>query len=182
MHRLVEDDHGGAEGGQRDVQAAAGSCGLQLLGEVPQVGVGGVAQELEEVVVEAVGVRAVDDEVGDGQHLEQEAGPLALFGAVAQQALRVHHHHLADGVQGGPHAHRAGLLRGGRLEHLPACEEGVVEGVGLALASIAEDGHHFQQLAGVAAQALYEGRFIFYLGGRRRREEKEDVQAHSLQS
>lgn len=170
MHRLVEDDHGGAKGGQRDVQTAAGRRGLQLLGEVPQVGVGGVAQEFEEVVVEAVGVGAVDDEVGDGEHLEQEAGPLALLGAVAQQALRVHHHHVADGVEGGPHAHRARLLRGGRFEHLPAREEGVVEGVGLALASVAKDGHHLKQLAGVAAQTLYEGRFVFYLGGREKRD------------
>ena len=80
MDGLVEDDHRGADAGQRDVQAAAGDGGLQLLGEVLQVGVGGVAQELEQVVVETVGVRPVDDQVRHGQHLEEQPGALALVG------------------------------------------------------------------------------------------------------
>lgn len=162
----MKDDHSRAKGGQRDVQAAACRRGLQLLCEVPQVSVGGIPEELEKVVVKTVGVGAVDDEVGDSEHLEQQAGSLALFGTVPQQPLRVDHHDFADGVKGGPHAHRAGLLCGRRLEHLPAREEGVVQGVGFALARVAEDGHHLQQLLGVAAQALDEGCFIFYLEGR----------------
>lgn len=160
----MKDDHGRAKGGQRDVQAAACCRGLQLLGEVPQVSIRGIPKELEKVVVKTVGVGAVDDEVGDSEHLEQQTSSLALFGTVPQQPLCVDHDDFADGVEGGPHAHSAGLLRGRRLEHLPAHEESVVQGVGFALTRVAEDGHHFQQLLGVAAQALDEGCFIFYLG------------------
>ena len=163
MDGLVEDDHRGANAGQRDVQAAAGDGGLQLLGEVLQVGIGGVSQELEEVVVEAVGMRAVHDEVRDGEHLEQETGPLALLGAVPQQALCVDHHHLADGVERRPHAHRAGLLGGGGLEHLLPHEERVVQCVGFSLPGVAKDGHHFQQTIPLTAQFLHKRSFILYL-------------------
>lgn len=166
MDSFVKDDHGRPKGRQRDVQAAACRRGFQLLGEVPQVSIRGIPEELEKVVVKTVGVGAVDDEVRDSEHLEQQACSLALFGTVPQQPLCVDHHDFADGVKGGPHAHRAGFLRRRRLEHLPAHEESVVQGVGFALTRVAEDGHHFQQLLGVAAQALDEGCFIFYLGGR----------------
>ncbi|TNN31030.1 hypothetical protein EYF80_058817 [Liparis tanakae] len=73
-----DDDHGGAQGGQRDVEAAAAGGRLQLPGEMFQVGVRRVAEELEEVVVEAVGVRPVDHHVADGEHLEEQACPLTL--------------------------------------------------------------------------------------------------------
>ena len=76
----MEDDHGGAQRGEGHVQAAARRGGLQLPGEVLQVGVRGVAQELEQVVVETVGVRPVDDQVRHGQHLEEQPGALALVG------------------------------------------------------------------------------------------------------
>lgn len=75
----MEDDHRRAQGGQRDIQAATCRCGLQFLGEVSQVSIRGVPEELEEVIVKAVGVGAVNDEVGDREHLEQETGSLALF-------------------------------------------------------------------------------------------------------
>ena len=78
MNSLVEDDDSGAQGGQRDVQPTAGRGGLQLPGEVLQVGVRSVAKELEEVVMETVGVGTVDDQVGDGQDFEEQAGTLAL--------------------------------------------------------------------------------------------------------
>ena len=163
MDGLVEDDHRRADAGQGDVQPTSGYGGLELLGEVLQVRVRRVAQELEEVVVEAIGVRAVDDEVRDGEDLEQETGPLALLGAVAQQALRVDHDHFVNGVERRPHADRAGLLRGGGLEHLLAREERVVQRVGFALAGVAKDGHHFQQTVPLAAQFLHKRRFILYL-------------------
>lgn len=35
----MEDDHRRAQGGQWDVQATAGRCGLQFLGEVLQVSI-----------------------------------------------------------------------------------------------------------------------------------------------
>lgn len=159
----MEDDHRRAQGGQRHVQAAARRRGLQLLGEMLQVGVRGVAEELEEVVVETVGVGSIDDEVGHGEDLEQETGPLALFGAVPQQPLRVDDDHLVDGVERGPHAHRAGLLSGGSLEDFSPHEKGVVEGVRLAFSRVAEDGHDLQQLLRVAAQSLQERGFVFNL-------------------
>lgn len=69
MYGFMEDDHCRAQGGQRDIQAAAGRCGLQFLGEMLQVGVRGITEEFEEVVVQTVSVGAVNDEVGDGEHL-----------------------------------------------------------------------------------------------------------------
>lgn len=102
----MEDNHRRAQGGQWDIQAAAGRRSLQLLGEMPQVGIRGIPEELEEIIVETVSMGAVNDEVGDGEHLEQEAGSLALFGTVSEQTLRVDDHHFADGVKRRPHAHR----------------------------------------------------------------------------
>ena len=156
MDGLVEDDDGRAQSGEGDVQTEARGSGLQLLGEVLQVGLRGVSQETEEVVVETVGVGAVYDEVGDGQHLEQQAGALALVGAVALETLGVNHHHAVGGVESHPHPHGAGLLGGRRLEHLPALEEGVVECVGLALSDVPEDGHHFEKLVWMAVQPLHK--------------------------
>lgn len=117
--------------------------------------------------METVSVGAVNDEVGDGEHLEQETGPLALFGTVPEQPLRIDDHYFAGGVKRRPHTHRTGLLCGRSLEHLSACEERVVQGVRFALPCVAKDGHHLQQLVGVAAQALYKRGFIFYLQGNR---------------
>lgn len=152
----MEDDHRRAQGGQWDIQAAAGRRGLQLLGEMLQVGVRGVPEELEEVIVQAVGMGAVNDEVRDGEHLEQETGSLALFGAVPKQPLCIDDHHFVDGVERGPHAYRTRLLCGGSLEHFSPHEERVVQGVRFALSRVTEDGHHLQQLVGLTAQALYE--------------------------
>ena len=168
----MEDDHRRAQRGQRDIQATAGRRGLQLLGEMLQVSIRGIPEELEQVIVEAVGVGAVNDEVGDGEHLEQEAGSLALFGTVPEQPLCVDDHDVAVGVKRCPHAHGAGLLCGRSLEHLSAHEEGMVQGVRLALSCVAKDGHHLQQLVGLAAQALYERSIIFYLWGNKRLEAK----------
>lgn len=168
MDGFVEDDHRGAQSGQRDVQAAASRGGFQLLGEMLQVSVRRIPEELEEVVVESVGVGAVDDEVGDGEDLEQEAGPLALFGAVPEQPLRVDDHHFTEGVERRPHAYRAGLLSGRGFEYFSAHEEGVVQGVRFAFSRVAKDGHHLQQLVGVTAEALYKRRFLFYLPGETR--------------
>lgn len=152
VDRLVEDDHCGTQGWQRDVQAAASRRGLQLLGEVLQVSIWGVAEELEEIIVKTVSVGAVDDEVRDRKHFEQESSPLALFGAVSKQPFRVNDNHLVDGVKRCPHTHCAGLLCGRCLENFPAHEESVVQRVGFALSCVAKDGHDLQQLVRVATQ------------------------------
>lgn len=152
----MEDDHSRAQGGQWDIQATACRRGLQFLGEMLQVSIRCVPEELEEVIVETIGVGAVNDEVGDGEHLEQETGPLALFGTVPKQPLCVDDHDVTDGIKRRPHAHRAGLLCGRSLEHFSAHEERVIQGVRFALSCVAKDGHHLQQLVGVAAQSLYE--------------------------
>lgn len=156
MDRFVEDDHRRAQGGQWDIQATAGRCGLQLLGEMLQVSIRGVPEELEEVIVEAVSMGAVNNKVGDGENLEQETGSLALFGTVPEQPLRIDDHYFTGGVKRRPHTHRAGLLCGRSLEHFSAHEESVVQGVRFALSCVAKDGHHLQQLVRLTAQALYK--------------------------
>lgn len=102
--------------------------------------------------MKTVSVGAVDDEVRDRKHFEQESSPLALFGAVSEQPLCVDDHHLVDGIQRRPHTHCAGLLCGRGFENLSAHKESVVQGVGFALSCVAKDGHDLQQLVGVAAQ------------------------------
>lgn len=97
---------------------------------------------------------AVDDEVRDRKHFEQEPCPLALLGAVSKQPLCVDDHQLVDGVKGCPHTHCAGLLCGRGLENLPPHKEGVVQSVGFALSCVAKDGHDLQQLLRVAVQEL----------------------------
>jgi len=159
----MEDDHRRAQAGQRDIQTTAGGRGFQFLGEMLQVSIRGIPEELEEVIVEPVSVGAVDDEVGDGEHLEQEAGPLALFGAVPKQPLRVDDDHVTEGVKRRPDPHRTGLLCGGSFEYFSAHEERVVQRVRFSLSCVAKYGHHLQQLVRVRAEALYKRRFIFYL-------------------
>lgn len=102
--------------------------------------------------MKTVSVGAVDDEVRDRKHFEQESSPLALLGAVSQQPLRVDDHHLVDGVKCCPHTHCAGLLCGRGLENFSAHKESVVQGVGFALSGVAKDGHDLQQLVRVTAQ------------------------------
>lgn len=160
----MEDDNSRPQGGQRDIQATAGRCGLQLLGEMLQVSLRGVPEEFEEVIMETVCMGAVDDEVRDGKHLEQETGSLALFGAVPKQPLGIDDHYFMNGVKCCPHTHRAGLLCGRGLEHFSAHEERVVQGVRFALSCVTKDGHHLQQLVRYAVQPLYKCSFIFYLG------------------
>ena len=80
MDGLVEDDHPRTQSGQRDVQTTAGGGRLQLLGEMFQVGIWCVAEELEEIVVETVGVGPVDDHIGDSQDFEEQPGSLTLIG------------------------------------------------------------------------------------------------------
>lgn len=159
----MEDDHSGAQGGQWDIQATAGCCGLQFLSEMLQVGLRGVPEEFEEVVVETVSMGAVDDEVRDGEHLEQETGSLALFGTVPKQTLCIDDHYFMDRIKRCPHTHRTGLLCGRGLEHFSAHEECMVQGVRFALSRVTKDGHHLQQLVRGAVQPLYKCSIIFYL-------------------
>lgn len=66
---LLEDDDGGSETGQRDVQATAAGQGFQLPREILQVSPRRAAQELEHVVVEPLGTSAVDYDVRHRQDL-----------------------------------------------------------------------------------------------------------------
>lgn len=163
MNCFMEDDHSRTQGGQRNIQTTAGRRSLQLLGEVLQIGVRRIPKKLEQVIVETVSVGAVDDEVRDGKHLQQETGSLALFGAVPKQPLGIDDYDFMEGVEGCPHTNSTGLLCGRRLENFSAHEECVIQGVGFALPSVAKDGHHLQQLVRYAVQVLNKCSFIFYL-------------------
>lgn len=72
MCRLLEDDDSWPERREGHVQPTAAGEGPQLRGEVLQVGPRGVAQELEHVVVEALGPRTIDHDIRHGQHLEKK--------------------------------------------------------------------------------------------------------------
>lgn len=48
--------------------------------------------------MKTVSMGAVNDEVRNGEHLEQETSSLALFGAVSKQPLCIDDHYFADGV------------------------------------------------------------------------------------
>lgn len=74
----MEDDDSRAQGGQRDIQAAARGGRLQLPGKVLQVGLRGVAQEFEKVVAETVSACPINDEIRDGQDFEEQAGSPTL--------------------------------------------------------------------------------------------------------
>ena len=60
MLRLMKDDDGGPHGGEGDVQLAPLRGGLQLRAEILPVGLGGIPQEGEQVVVEPLRPGAVD--------------------------------------------------------------------------------------------------------------------------
>lgn len=81
MDRLVENEYCRTESGQRHVQAAASGSRLQLLGEMLQVRVRRIAEELEEVVVETVRVGSVDDYIRDGQDFKEQPCALTLIGS-----------------------------------------------------------------------------------------------------
>lgn len=77
-----------------------------------------MAEYLEEVSVESVSRRPVDDHIGDGENLQQEPRPLVLVSGDPEQALRVYAHDLGTGVVGGPNPHGAGILIGRCGKHL----------------------------------------------------------------
>lgn len=62
----MEDDDCRTQSGQRDVQTTASGCCFQLLGEMFQVGIWRITQELEEIVMKTVGVGSVDDDIRYG--------------------------------------------------------------------------------------------------------------------
>ena len=59
-----------------ELELTSGS--LELLAEILQIGLRGVGEELEEIVVESLSPRPVDDHIGDGEHLEKEPHALVL--------------------------------------------------------------------------------------------------------
>lgn len=78
MDGLVENDHRRAQGGQRHIQTTARRGRLQLSGEVFQISVRRVSEELKEIVMETVRMCAVDDHVRDRQDLEEKPRSLTL--------------------------------------------------------------------------------------------------------
>ena len=68
---LLEDDNGGPESWEGNIQTTAAGKGSELRGEVLQVGHWGAAQEQEHVIVEALGPCAIYHNIRHGQHLEK---------------------------------------------------------------------------------------------------------------
>lgn len=91
--------------------------------------------------MQAFGTRAIDDDIGDGEDLEQQAHAFVLVGRGAEQTLGVEDERVGARVVGAPHAHRARLLLIGRAEYGPTVEECVIECVRFAVARIAEYRH-----------------------------------------
>lgn len=81
MNCLVEDENCRTKSRQRDIQATAGGSRLQLLGEMFQVCVRCVTEELEEIVMETVRVGSIDDDIRDGQDLKEQPCSLTLIGS-----------------------------------------------------------------------------------------------------
>lgn len=92
--------------------------------------------------MEPVSTSTVDDEVRDGQDLQQQPRSLAEVHSGPQKALCVNHHHFAHRVVCCPDSDCAGLLCWRCLEDFPAIEESVVKGVRLAIPRVPKDGHH----------------------------------------
>lgn len=92
--------------------------------------------------MEPVSTSTVDDEVRDGQDLQQEPCSLAQVHSGPQEALCINYHHFADRVIGCPDSNCARLLGWRRLEDFPAIEESVVKGVRLAIPRVPKDGHY----------------------------------------
>ena len=84
----------------------------------------------------------VDDDIGDGQHLQQQPSPSVIVIGQTEQSLRVDGDHLALPIVRTPDANRTTVLGGRSAEHLLALVEGEVERVRFALAGVAKDGDH----------------------------------------
>ncbi len=119
---------------------------FKAIPKILQIGNGGVGQELEQIIVQALGPGPVDDHVRYGEHLEQQAHALVLIARGAEQALRVKDERVGERVVRAPHAHRARLLLVGGHEDAATVEERVVQRVRLAVARVAKDGHALDQL------------------------------------
>ena len=98
-------------------------------------------------------------------YLQQEPHPLVLIGGCPQQALCVQGQQAEGGVVGGPHPHGTGAGGLGGVEHSLAPKEDVVEGVGLAVARVAEDGEDLDLGHVPAAQPLDKLTLVMDLGG-----------------
>lgn len=77
MLSLVKNHTIGAER-REGVELELTSRSLELLAEILQIGLRGVGEELEEIVVESLSPRPVDDNIGDGEHLEKEPHAFVL--------------------------------------------------------------------------------------------------------
>ena len=75
----MEDDYRWAKSRQWDVQTTARGSRFQLPGEMFQVCLRCITKELEEVIMETVGMGSVDDHIRDGQDFKEQASALTLI-------------------------------------------------------------------------------------------------------
>lgn len=101
-------------------------------------------------------------------YLQKETHSLVLIGRCSQETLRIQGDQAQRGVVRGPHAHGAGAGRLGGVEHALAPEQDVVERVGLAIASVAEDGEHLDPGDVRAAEPLHKVGLLVHLEEERR--------------
>lgn len=66
--------------GHRSFDVTLFQCHFELWGKVLQVSLGRIPKELEQIPMQPVGSRAIDDHVRDGYHLQQEPCALVLIG------------------------------------------------------------------------------------------------------
>ena len=98
-------------------------------------------------------------------YLEQQPHPLVLIGCGPQQALGIQGDQVEGGVISSPDTNGAGVGRLGGVEDALPSKQDVVEGVGLAVSGVAEDGQDLDSCHLAAAQPLQELCFITHLGG-----------------
>ena len=75
------------------------------------------------------------------KHLEKKACPTILVGRHTEQTLGVQHQGTTLAIVGCPDPGRTRRLKMGRLEHLGAVEQGMIQRVRLAVAGVAKNRH-----------------------------------------
>lgn len=157
MPSLVKNNHARAECVHRTRHsfplADSLQCGLKIVAVSP----GCSSQERKHVPVQPLRARPVNDYVRDGQDLEQKSSSGVLVISYAQETLGVEADDIEAGIEGSPDSEGTGGLLVGGLEDLGATEEGLIEGVALAIAGVAEDRDHLDlEVLGCAAQLMGE--------------------------
>lgn len=126
VHSFMKNDDCRSEGGERLLQSKPLHRCLQFLGEMFHVSFRRVSQEPEQIIVQPVGSRPINHNVGYGQNFEQQPGALILIGADTQKALCVDDDGFVDRIVGCPHSNGARFLGRRCFEDLLSAEEGVI--------------------------------------------------------